>query len=177
MKNFKNYVMAFSIVTLLASCRAIPIPEGAVPVKNFDVSRYLGVWYEVARLDHRFERDLNNVTANYSLNDNGTIKVVNRGFNFVNEEWKEATGKAKFVGEPTEARLKVSFFGPFYGGYNVVALDSDYQYALVVGNNLGYLWILSRFTTIPDVVREDFMDVAQEIGYDTSKLIWVEHDQ
>jgi apolipoprotein D and lipocalin family protein len=169
--------MAFSLVAFLASCRAIPIPEGAIPVKNFDKSRYLGTWYEVARLDHRFERELNNVTANYSLNDDGTIKVENRGFNYVRGEWKQAIGKAKFVGDTTEARLKVSFFGPFYGGYNVVALDPEYQYALVVGNNLGYLWILSRSTTIPDSVRNDFLNQAQEIGFDTSKLIWVEHDQ
>ncbi len=93
------------------------------------------------------------------------------------KEWKQAIGKAKFVGEENVAMLKVSFFGPFYGGYNVIALDENYQYALIVGKNLNYLWILARGTTIPDDVRERYLQIAQEIGYDTSALIWVEHDR
>jgi apolipoprotein D and lipocalin family protein len=164
-----------SILTLLSSCGSYPVPEGAVPVKPFDKERYLGTWYEVARFDFRFERNLNNTTAQYSLNDDGSIRVVNRGFNYVKGQWKESVGKARFVASPDEARLKVSFFGPFYGGYNVIALDSEYQYALIAGSSLDYLWILSRTKTIPDAVKESYLKQARELGFDVEKLIWVEH--
>jgi apolipoprotein D and lipocalin family protein len=144
-------------------------------VTPFDAKKYLGKWYEIARFDFRFERNLNNTTAEYSLNPDGTIKVVNRGFNYKTMKWKQAVGKAKFAGNQNEGRLKVSFFWPFYAAYNVVALDSDYQYALVAGKNLGYLWILSRKTTIPDEIRQNFLTLAKNLGYDISSLIWVEH--
>src|SRR5690554_4456728 len=133
---------------LLNSCKTIP--DGAVAVTSFDANRYLGKWYEIARLDHRFEKNLSNVTAEYSLNSDGSIRVVNSGYHTVKEEWKEAVGKAKFVESPEIAKLKVSFFGPFYSGYNVIALDGNYTYALVVGKSPKYLWILSRETTIPE---------------------------
>jgi len=160
---------------LFSSCSTIP--KGAVAVNSFNKTKYLGTWYEVARLDFKFERDLNNTTAEYSLNDDGTIRVVNRGYNYVKKEWKQVTGKAKFAGDDNVAMLKVSFFGPFYSGYNVIALDDDYRYALVAGKNLKYLWILARETTIPDTVRERYLKIAQETGYDTSALIWVEHNR
>lgn len=153
------------------------IPKNATPVGEFNVNRYLGRWYEIARIDHTFEKDLNNVTAEYSLNENGTIKVVNTGYNYSTKKWKSAEGKAKFRNDTTTAALKVSFFGPFYSGYNVIALDNDYQHALVAGKNLDYLWILSRQVVIPDSVRKDFLDTAKNSGYDTSRLIWVEHNK
>ncbi len=158
----------------LKSCATIP--QGVVAVKPFDKEKYLGKWYEIARFDFRFERNLNNVTATYSLNDNGTIKVENRGYDYLAKEWKEAVGKAKSAGDPDEARLKVSFFGPFYGGYNVIALDDQYKYALVAGQNLNYLWILSREKTIPDNIRKSYLKIAGEAGYDTSALLWTAHD-
>lgn len=160
---------------LFSTCGSIP--KGAVDVTPFNKVKYLGKWYEIARLDFKYERDLNNTTAEYELNDDGTIRVSNRGYNYVKHEWKQAIGKAKFVGEENVAMLKVSFFGPFYSGYNVIALDEDYQYALVAGKNLKYLWILARGTTIPDEVRERYLQLAQETGYDTSELIWVEHNR
>jgi len=160
---------------LFSSCATIP--EGAVAVTPFKKEKYLGKWYEIARLDFRFERDLNNTTAEYSLNDDGTIRVDNQGYNYVKKEWKQAIGKAKFAGEENVAMLKVSFFGPFYSGYNVIALDDDYRYALVVGKSLKYLWILARGTTIPDDVRQRYLKIAEEIGYNTSALIWVEHNR
>ena len=153
------------------------IPKGAVAVKPFDKEKYLGKWYEIARFDFRFERNLDNTTANYSLNKDGTIKVVNRGYNYLTGKWAEATGKAKLAGDKDEARLKVSFFGPFYAAYNVIALDSEYRYALVAGRNLQYLWILSRSTTIPDEVKEKYLNIAEGIGFKTSDLIWVKHDK
>jgi apolipoprotein D and lipocalin family protein len=168
-------LLIISVMISISSCTSIP--KGAVAIKPFDINKYLGKWYEIARIDFRFERDLNNTTANYSLNKNGSIKVDNQGYNYVTNEWKQAVGKAKPAGQTGEAKLKVSFFGPFYSGYNVIALDSEYKYALVAGKNLSYLWILSRETTIPDEVKSDYLKIAQDLGYDTSTLIWVEHDK
>ncbi|HPB02166.1 MAG TPA: lipocalin family protein [Bacteroidales bacterium] len=158
----------------LFSCRSIP--QGVDAVQNFNADKYLGQWYEIARFDFRFERNMNNTTANYSKNTDGTIKVVNRGYNYVTNEWSEATGKAKFAKTPDVALLKVSFFGPFYAGYNVIALDAEYKYALISGQNKGYLWILSRKKTIPENIRTEYVNKAQNLGYDTSKLIWVKQD-
>jgi len=152
------------------------IPEGAVAIKPFNKEKYLGKWYEIARFDFKFERNLNNTTAQYTVNNDGTIKVVNRGYNYEKKEWKEAIGIAKFVGDDDVAMLKVSFFRPFYSGYNVIAIDDDYRFALVCGNNLSYLWILSRETTIPEDIRQNYLTIAKKLGFNTSDLIWVEHD-
>lgn len=159
---------------VLKSCRTIP--KDVVAVQPFDLDKYLGKWYEIARIDFKFEKDLNNTTAEYSLGGNGTVKVVNRGYNVKTNQWQEATGKAKRVSDE-KAILKVSFFGPFYSGYNVIALDPEYRYALVCGKNHDYLWILSREKTIPATVREEFLQKATEEGFDVSRLIWVEHDR
>ncbi len=161
---------------LFSFCSGQSIPKGAKPVKPFDKEKYLGIWYEIARKDFRFERDLSNVTATYTLNKNGTIKVVNRGYKYITKEWKEAIGKAKFAGASDEARLKVSFFGPFYAAYNVIAIDSNYQYALVVGKNTKYIWILSRKTTIPEEIRQQYLKLATDIGFNISDLVWTSHD-
>ena len=162
------------IFTLL-SCSTIS--KRVTAVKSFNKARYLGKWYEIARMNFRFERNLNNTTANYSLNADGkSIKVLNRGFDYTTHKWKEATGKAKFVGDETTAMLNVSFFGPFYSGYNVIAIDSEYRYALVAGKNLKYLWILARETTIPDTIKQEYLSLAEKYGFKTSELIWVEHN-
>lgn len=161
---------------LAATCTScVTIPKGAKAVQPFDKNKYLGQWYEIARFDFRFEKNLDNVTANYSLNNNGSIRVDNKGHDYINDKWKESIGKAKFVGEPDVARLKVSFFGPFYAGYNVIAIDKNYQYALVAGNNLNYLWILSRKTTIPESIKTSYLHKAKALGYDTDKLVWTKH--
>ena len=174
----KNNVIASALLTGLAlltkSCATIP--QGATVIQSFDQSKYLGTWYEIARLDHRFERNLQNVTANYTLNENGTIKVTNRGYKTDTQEWKQAIGKAKPAGKQGEGKLKVSFFGPFYSAYNIIALDNEYKYALVAGNNLDYLWILSREKTIPEDVKQQYLEIAKGIGYDISALIWVTHE-
>jgi len=172
----KSFTKALALFLGLFTCNACTnIPQGAVAVKPFDSERYLGKWYEIARFDFRFERGLNNTTATYSLNPNRSIRVENRGFDYTKKIWKKAVGKAKFVTTKDEAKLKVSFFGPFYGGYNVIALDSAYKYALIAGSDLGYLWILSRETTMPEDVKQNYLDLAQKIGFDTEKLVWVEH--
>ncbi|HNW90862.1 MAG TPA: lipocalin family protein [Bacteroidales bacterium] len=176
----KKVLVRSSLLTVLGtimfgSCSTIP--DGAVAVKPFDVNRYLGKWYEIARLDFKYERDLNNTTAEYSLRDDGKIKVDNKGFNTKTNEWSQAIGKAKFAGDKNEAKLKVSFFGPFYTGYNVIALDNEYRYALVAGKNLKYLWILSREVTIPDDIKQNYLKTAEGLGYKTSDLLWIEHDK
>ncbi len=163
------------ISLLLQSCGSIP--KKAVAVHPFDKTKYLGKWYEIARLDFKFERNLNNTTAEYSLRKDGKIKVDNKGYNYLKNEWKQSVGKAKFRGEDSIAKLKVSFFGPFYAGYNVIAIDKDYQYALVAGRNTDYLWILSRTSTIPAEVKNNYIDIAKRIGYKTDDLVWVKHDK
>ena len=152
------------------------IPNNAVPVKPFHLSLYLGKWYEIARLDYYFENNLIKTTAEYSLHTDGSVQVLNRGYNYKTGQWKEAVGKAKFAGDTNEGRLKVSFFGPLYAGYNVIAIDPGYQYALVAGRNLNYLWLLSRDKTIPAAVKKDYLQMARRLGYDTTKLIWVEQN-
>lgn len=171
---FKSFILSIIMAGFFSACATIP--KGVVAVTDFDQEKYLGKWYEIARFDFRFEKDLNNTTANYSVNPDGSIRVQNRGYNYVKKEWSESIGKAKFVGDPTVAMLKVSFFGPFYAGYNVIALDADYQYALVSGDDLKYLWILAREKTIPDEIKKSYVDLAESLGFDTSQLIWVEHD-
>lgn len=176
MKNLKvlaSVATIGAVIYVLQGCKTIP--KGAVEVKPFDTQKYLGSWYEIARFDYRFEKHLDNVTATYSLNENGTIKVDNKGYNYKKEKWEESIGKAKPVNDPSEARLKVSFFGPFYAGYNVIAIDKDYKYALVAGESTDYLWLLSRETTMPEDTRKKYLAIAEKIGYKTSELIWVKH--
>jgi apolipoprotein D and lipocalin family protein len=160
---------------LLLSC--VSIPEDISPVNDFDIERYLGTWHEIARLDHSFERGLEKVTARYSVRADGGIDVVNRGFNPKKMKWKEATGKAYFVGDPKIGLLKVSFWGPFYGGYNIIELDKkDYSYALICGPDKSYLWILSRKPAMDKQVKSDLVVKAKSLGFDTDKLIFVKHE-
>jgi apolipoprotein D and lipocalin family protein len=174
--NLNSGIMAGIFVAFtFSSCSTIP--KGATAVKPFDKERYLGKWYEIARFDFKFERGMNNTTAEYSIRPDGKIKVDNKGFDYNKKEWKQAIGKAKFAGDANVAMLKVSFFGPFYSGYNVIALDKDYKYALIAGQNLSYLWILSREVTIPSNIKEQYLKIAEDLGYKTSELIWVEHDK
>ena len=163
------------VVTLLAGCAQIP--DGIEPVGGFDAERYLGEWYEVARLDHSFERGMDNVTATYTAREEGGIDVLNRGYVRARGEWEEARGRAKFVGARDQGSLKVSFFGPFYGGYNVIDLDPDYQLSLVAGPSRKYLWILARQPDPPRAALERVVQRAAELGFDTSALIWVRHDR
>ncbi|HRL98404.1 MAG TPA: lipocalin family protein [Acidovorax sp.] len=157
---------------VLSACSTPRTPEGLQVVTDFDVDRYTGHWHEVARIDHAMERGLTRASATYSRNADGSVKVVNRGYDPVRQQWKEAEGTARFVGAPTRAALEVSFFGPFHGGYNVVALDENYQWAMVVGSNRNYVWILSRTPTLPWHVREHLLERAQAMGLDTRRLLW-----
>ncbi|MBW1656665.1 lipocalin family protein [Flavobacterium quisquiliarum] len=170
-------LLGATIAFILYSCSGATIPKNATAVVDFDKAKYLGRWYEIARLDYKWERDLDNVTAEYSLNENGTIKVDNKGYNVKKDKWEQSIGKARFVKKDNIGMLKVSFFGPFYSGYNVIAVDDDYKYALVAGKSLDYMWILSRETTMPESIKADFLIKAQEIGYNVSNLVWVKHDK
>lgn len=161
-------------MALLAGA-AFALPSGATPIQELDTARYLGKWYEIARLDFAFERDLDKTTAEYSLEPNGTIKVVNRGFNVKRNKWTKAEGRARFRSKQSNGALEVSFFGPFFSEYNIVALDPEYRYALIVGANPKYMWILSREPSIADDVKAEYLSIAQSIGVRTDDLVWVEH--
>ncbi|BDH47468.1 lipoprotein [Salmonella enterica subsp. enterica serovar Choleraesuis] len=165
--------IAGTLACTLVACSSPKPPRGVRVVEPFDASRYLGRWYEIARLENRFERGLERVTATYSLNDNGTIAVVNQGYDPSSAKWQRSEGTARFTGSPQRAALKVSFFGPFYGGYNVIALDKDYRHALVCGPDRSYLWILSRTPTIDDATRQHLLQQARLQGFDVDKLLWV----
>lgn len=160
---------------LSLSCSVSP-PAGVRPVEPFTVDRYLGTWYEIARLDHPFERGLDQVTAQYILRSDGSIKVINSGFSAAKQRWKQSIGKARFLGSPQTASLKVSFFGPFYGGYHVIALDEGYRYALVAGPSRDYLWILSRTPTLDAQARQALLHTARELNFPVDSLIWVKQD-
>jgi apolipoprotein D and lipocalin family protein len=160
-------------VAMLAGCSVNP-PPGITPVAPFDAKRYEGKWYEMARLDHRFERGLTDVNATYRAQPDGSIQVINRGFNPEDRAWRQAEGRAYFTGDSRRGSLKVSFFGPFYGGYHVVALDDqDYRWSLVMGPDRDYFWILARDKQIPAALREQLIRRARQFGIDTGKLIWV----
>ncbi len=151
------------------------LPDGIEPVGNFDLEGYLGTWYEIARSDHRFERGLEQVTADYSMRDDGGVKVINRGYATSEGKWKSVEGKAYPVGKPDSAHLKVSFFGPFYSSYCVFELDPDGQHAFVCGADRSYLWLLSRTPRVSENVKRRFLSRAEELGFETQDLVWVEH--
>jgi apolipoprotein D and lipocalin family protein len=164
------------LVVLLAGCTGIP--SNVTPVANFDAEKYLGKWYEIARLDHSFERGLSHVSAEYSLRDDGGIRVVNRGYRDSEKRWKQIEGKAYFVNGRDVGRLKVSFFGPFYGSYIVIALDErNYQYSLVCGPNRSYLWLLAREPKLDPAILANLLDQAHSHGFATNQLLFVRHDK
>ncbi len=172
----KQAIAILASIFTLAACAGKPVP--VEPVSDFDVQDYLGTWYEIARLDHSFERGLSNVTANYSFRDDGKIRVINRGFDAEKGSYDEAEGKAKFAEDETTGALKVSFFGPFYGNYIIFELDRpDYQYAFVSGGTEDYLWLLARDPEVSDDVRQAFLTEAAALGYDTDALIWVDQSR
>lgn len=169
----KISLIFFSI--LLSACTGLP--HTVQPVTNFNLEKYLGTWYEIARLDHSFERGLNNISATYSMRDDGGVKVLNRGFSIDKNEWSQAEGRGYFMGADNIGHLKVSFFGPFYGSYAIFELDNNYEYAFISGNNYDYLWLLARTPVVDDVVIETFKEKAKNLGFNTSELIFVEHNK
>ena len=162
------------LILFLTGC--VIAPDHVKPVNNFKLEKYLGKWYEMARLDHSFERGLSSVMADYTLGEDGGVRVINRGYSEKYKKWKEAEGKAYFVKRTDQGFLKVSFFGPFYASYVVFDLDHEnYQYSLVSGPNKSYFWILSRSPEIKKDLRDALIAKAAASGFDVSKLIFVEH--
>jgi apolipoprotein D and lipocalin family protein len=152
-------------------------PYGITPVDHFQMERYAGKWYEIARLDHSFERGLTSVSAEYSLLEDGKVRVINRGYSETAERWKQREGKAKFADGPDQGFLKVSFFGPFYGAYAIIELDKqNYSYALVCGQDRSYLWILARSPNLDDDIKKRLIEKAASLGFDTGALIYTKHD-
>lgn len=144
-------------------------------IQEFNLQRYLGKWYEIARYDHRFERNLERVTAEYSLRPDGKIKVLNCGHREnVNGPQKCAIGKARFPKDGHPGRLEVAFFLSFYSDYNILELDRDYEWALIGSSTDKYLWILSRTPQLPVSTLNVILEKARQRGYDTSKLIFVQ---
>lgn len=171
-----RYKLICLFALFLSACTGIP--EGVSTIKSFDANQYLGTWYEIARLDHSFEKDLEKVTATYSLRDDGGIKVINKGFNSKTGKWTEAEGKAYFI-DPANAdktntgRLKVSFFGPFYGAYNIIQLDQPYyNYVMLCGPDKSYFWILSRTPQLAYPIKQELISKAKSLGFATDKLIY-----
>lgn len=166
----------FSAFTFFSVSGCVMTTDKYAAVEDFSLQRYLGTWYEIARLDHSFERGLSQVTATYSLREDGGVRVINRGFNAAKSYWQSAEGKAYFIGETTTGALKVSFFGPFYGAYNIVELDHQgYQYSMVAGPNEKYLWILARSPELEPAVLTQLLETARTLGFDTEQLIFPEH--
>jgi len=153
-----------------------PVKSKVKVIEPFDIDRYLGKWYEIARLDFKWEKGLSQVTATYNKNNDGSIAVNNQGFHDQKNKWKQSIGKAKPIDSSKKAALKVSFFGPFYSGYHVVKIDQDYQYALIFGDNLDYMWILSREKTIPEDIKLAYLEYARESGYAIENLVWTKQD-
>ena len=178
---YKNYrhrpliLCAWLLLALSGLAGCTGIPEGVQPVQGFESERYLGRWYEIARLDHSFERGLTQVTAEYTPGPDDSVRVVNRGYS-EEDGWQSAEGKARFAGPANEGHLEVSFFGPFYGSYIIFELDPDYQYAFVSGYSKSYLWLLARTPTISPALRERFIRRAGELGFPVEQLIFVDQD-
>ncbi|MCH2089187.1 MULTISPECIES: lipocalin family protein [unclassified Pseudoalteromonas] len=163
------------ITVILSACTGVP--DNIKPVDNFELNRYTGTWYEIARLDHSFERGLEGITAEYSINPDGSVKVINKGYSAEDKEWQQAEGKAKFAEQQNIGHLEVSFFGPFYSSYVVFELDKqNYQYAYITGYNKEYLWFLSRTPTVTKQQMQDFINTAKEYGFKTDELIYVDHN-
>ena len=169
-KRFITYLALF-----LVGC--VDVPEGIDPVKSFDPEAYLGTWYEIARLDNRFEAGMSNVTANYSLNEDGSVKVLNRGFVEDEQRWEEAEGRAVAVGADDIGHLKVSFFGPFYSSYIVFELSPDYSYSFVTSNDKSLLWFLSRSPLVGESLKQQFKDRASELGFSVDEILFVDQSR
>jgi len=169
----KKLFLPFLFVLSLAftGCSDDKKPQKVTAVSHFKLPDYLGTWYEVARLDHHFEKGMEGISATYSMREDGGVKVLNKGYKTQEKEWSEAEGKAYFVQANDQGFLKVSFFGPFYGSY--IVMDTDYKtYTMISGPDLSYFWILSRTPTLDKKILDRLLAKAKEAGFDTSKLIY-----
>jgi len=172
MKKFIACLICLLLPAVFTGC--VGLPMNIKPVNDFELDRYLGHWYEIARLDHSFEKGLSRVSAEYTMRPDGGVKVVNSGFFSANGEWNDAEGKAYFVDDENTGHLKVSFFGPFYGSYIIFELDHEnYQYAFVTSSNKSYLWFLSRTPVVDKQLKDHFIQQIKYLGFDADQLIFV----
>ncbi|MDD4330643.1 MAG: lipocalin family protein [Aliarcobacter sp.] len=169
MKIVFKYTLILSTILVFVACSSKNQPLQTV--EKVDLNKYLGTWYEIARYEHFFEKDCKNVTANYSMMDEDTIKVINRCTKIQTNEKKEALGRA-YATDVTNSKLKVSFFRPFYGDYWVLILDKNYDYVVVGTPNREYLWILARTSTLNEKIKNEILQKLPTLGFDTSKLTW-----
>ena len=170
----KSALLSFALLGICTAAIAQKSVDNST-IDSFDLDRYLGKWYEIARYDHSFERDLVGCTAEYTLRDDGKIKVLNSGYlKTLDGPYKKSVGKAKARRNGKPGQLEVSFFGPFYGDYNILELAPDYSYSVIGSSSPRYLWILSRTPQLPTKVKSIIISNLQQRGYDTNKLIWVE---
>lgn len=171
----KLLLITFAVSTFFVTHFATAEEPELEVVQDFDLSRYTGLWYELARLENFFERDLVAVTAEYQKNEDGTIRVINRGYHPKKQKWKQSTASARKIGDPNEGLLKVTFFWPFSSGYYILDLDTEnYDWALVTGDKRDYLWILSRKTSLPQETLDRLLQKAESLGFPTDELVWVD---
>lgn len=172
-KGFRLAVLALLGLLLMTGCaqttRHIPA------VEPFDIERYVGTWYEIARLPHSFEEGLTHVTAQYTLTPQGTVLVVNRGYDPEKNEWRTARAKAKLTSKENRGELRVTFFWPFSAAYRVIDLDQEnYEYAMVTSSRMNYFWILSRSPEIDAQRLQQLLAKATDHGFDLTGLIMVD---
>lgn len=168
--NIMKYLLLFTSLFIIMSCA--PTTKSIKTIEGFESEKYLGKWYEIARLDHSFERGLDNVTATYSVKPDGKIKVLNQG---IRQDGSNSTaeGKAYVVsGDNNPGELRVSFFWIFYAKYKIIYLDMDYQTAIVTGSRKNYLWILSRKPKLDKTELNKLLEFCKKNGYETDKLIF-----
>lgn len=164
----------YLLILTLSLTGCISIPPGIEPVADFEINRYLGKWYEIARIENSFEKDMHHVTAEYLLREDGGVDVINQGYLGESKEPKVAKGKAYFVGPSDSGHLKVSFFGPFYGSYVIFELDhAQYNYSYVTSNDRDYLWFLSRSPVVTEKQKQEFISKVSTLGFDLENLIFV----
>ncbi|RLV60143.1 lipocalin [Parashewanella curva] len=170
-----KHIFATVVLPLFLSA-CLGIPKGIKPVESFDIGSYSGQWYEIARMKNDFEKNLDHVTANYSLNDDGSIKVINQGINNKSGEMSNIEGSATFARTEDIGYLKVSFFKPFSASYVIFKLDPNYNYAYVTSYNKDYLWLLSRTPTVSKAVLDDFYATAKAKGFKVNNIIQVNQE-
>jgi apolipoprotein D and lipocalin family protein len=175
------WLMALSLSLVAApkaSAMGRPRPElpALETVRPFDLNRYLGKWYEIARIPQSFQKNCEKTTAEYSLRDDGSVRVLNRCFNVVSGEWKQAEGRATVPNRADPSKLKVSFFWPFSGNYWVIELGADYDYAVVGDPSREYLWVLSRQSSMDEVQLEEILARCEAKGFDTSRMVRTDHN-
>ena len=162
-------------VIFVSSC--VEVPEGITPVSGFKLDKYMGKWYEIARLDHRYERHFNRVSVEYSLNNNGDVLIKKKGYMPMHTEWREKEGKATLAGDTDQGFLKVSYIFALWEPYVIFKLDPDYEWAYVCGKDRTSLWLLARTPEVNSEIREDFIEEASRLNFDTSQLNFVHQSE